>query len=81
MICPHCRANNDKVIDSRQSRAGIIRRRRECLSCKERFTTREILDQSLLTEGEQFIHKEYLYKTITKFEKQLTKFKHVVEEL
>lgn len=42
MRCPFCREDNDRVIDSRTSEDGVaIRRRRECLSCKRRFTTYE----------------------------------------
>ena len=42
MKCPFCHADEDKVIDSRSSKdGGIIRRRRECLSCAERFSTFE----------------------------------------
>src|SRR5712692_7721088 len=42
MRCPKCRAQDDKVIDSRSSRDGaLIRRRRECLKCGARFTTYE----------------------------------------
>ena len=42
MRCPFCKANNDRVIDSRTSgEADVIRRRRECLDCKGRFTTYE----------------------------------------
>jgi transcriptional repressor NrdR len=40
--CPFCSVDNDKVIDSRASDGGrVIRRRRECLACKRRFTTYE----------------------------------------
>ncbi|MBM4109180.1 MAG: transcriptional repressor NrdR [Phycisphaerae bacterium] len=47
MNCPFCSANNDKVIDSRESDgARIIRRRRECLNCHRRFTTYERFEQS-----------------------------------
>jgi transcriptional repressor NrdR len=42
MICPYCRANNDKVLDSREIRDGAaVRRRRECVACGRRFTTYE----------------------------------------
>lgn len=42
MFCPFCSAEDTKVIDSRLVGAGIqVRRRRECASCKERFTTFE----------------------------------------
>jgi transcriptional repressor NrdR len=47
MRCPKCGSRDDKVIDSRQSRdSSSIRRRRECLSCKYRFTTYEEIERS-----------------------------------
>ena len=47
MRCPKCVSRDDKVIDSRQSRdASSIRRRRECLKCKYRFTTYEEIERS-----------------------------------
>ena len=46
MRCPFCREDNDRVIDSRSSEDRFaIRRRRECLECKRRFTTYERLDE------------------------------------
>jgi transcriptional repressor NrdR len=45
MLCPKCRTDDDKVIDSRSSREGAtIRRRRECLKCGHRFTTYEEIE-------------------------------------
>lgn len=42
MRCPFCGAEDTKVIDSRLASEGEqVRRRRECLSCGERFTTFE----------------------------------------
>lgn len=42
MYCPFCNETETKVIDSRLvSDGGQVRRRRECLSCRERFTTFE----------------------------------------
>jgi transcriptional repressor NrdR len=42
MQCPYCKAPEDKVVDSRPVEAGLaVRRRRECLSCRRRFTTYE----------------------------------------
>jgi len=42
MKCPFCKADKDRVVDSRTSGGGyIIRRRRECLACGRRFTTYE----------------------------------------
>ncbi len=47
MRCPFCKENQDKVIDSRSSDTGrVIRRRRECLVCKRRFTTYEKIGES-----------------------------------
>jgi len=44
--CPFCAHVDDKVIDSREGRAGdTIRRRRECLKCARRFTTYERIDE------------------------------------
>ena len=40
MRCPRCGKNNDRVTESRAAR-DYVRRRRECRSCGERFTTRE----------------------------------------
>jgi len=42
MRCPFCEADETKVIDSRLADEGyVVRRRRECLRCSERFTTFE----------------------------------------
>ena len=42
MHCPFCDAEDTKVIDSRLANEGtVVRRRRECLTCSERFTTFE----------------------------------------
>ena len=42
MRCPFCSFDDTKVIDSRLvAEGGQVRRRRECLSCSERFTTYE----------------------------------------
>jgi transcriptional repressor NrdR len=42
MRCPKCARVDDKVVDSRSNRDGLlIRRRRECLKCGARFTTYE----------------------------------------
>jgi len=40
MRCPYCTSQDTRVIDSREAEDGI-RRRRECISCGERFTTYE----------------------------------------
>jgi transcriptional repressor NrdR len=46
MRCPRCRADDTKVIDSREAEEGSsIRRRRLCASCQHRFTTYERLEE------------------------------------
>lgn len=48
MRCPFCSHIEDKVVDSRMAKEGeAIRRRRECLGCKRRFTTYERVDEVL----------------------------------
>jgi transcriptional repressor NrdR len=48
MKCPFCGEIEDKVIDSRISKDGdSIRRRRECGTCKKRFTTHEKIEETL----------------------------------
>jgi transcriptional repressor NrdR len=45
MRCPYCSKEENKVIDTREA-ADSIRRRRECLICKKRFTTYERIAQA-----------------------------------
>ena len=48
MRCPFCKEANDKVVDSRSSDGGrVIRRRRQCLVCKRRFTTYEKIGENV----------------------------------
>ncbi|MGQ0811591.1 MAG: transcriptional regulator NrdR [Nitrospiraceae bacterium] len=48
MKCPFCDELEDKVVDSRMAKEGeLIRRRRECLGCKRRYTTYERVEESL----------------------------------
>jgi transcriptional repressor NrdR len=45
--CPFCKEDSDRVVDSRSSESGrVIRRRRQCLVCKRRFTTYEKAGES-----------------------------------
>ena len=49
MRCPYCRADDDKVVDSRPADDGaVVRRRRVCLGCGQRFTTHERIDEVAL---------------------------------
>jgi transcriptional repressor NrdR len=48
MKCPACGAIDDRVIDSRLGKDNtVIRRRRQCLRCKKRFTTYEKIEETL----------------------------------
>ena len=48
MKCPFCDELEDKVVDSRMAKEGeVIRRRRECLGCKCRYTTYERVEEIL----------------------------------
>lgn len=45
MHCPYCKSDQTKVVDKRDnSESGNIRRRRECLECRKRFTTYERIE-------------------------------------
>jgi transcriptional repressor NrdR len=48
MKCPACGAIDDRVIDSRLAKDNtVIRRRRQCLNCRKRFTTYESIEEIL----------------------------------
>ncbi len=48
MHCPFCNADDTRVIDSRLVAEGSqVRRRRECLTCSERFTTYESVELAI----------------------------------
>ena len=48
MKCPFCDDVEDKVVDSRMAKEGEVnRRRRECLSCKRRYTTYERVEETM----------------------------------
>ena len=45
MKCPKCSSHNIRVLESRSAEAGqSVRRRRECMECKFRFTTYERIE-------------------------------------
>lgn len=45
MQCPYCQHTDSRVLESRSTEAGqSVRRRRECLRCKHRFTTYERIE-------------------------------------
>lgn len=47
MVCPACRNGDTRVIDSRDDETAV-RRRRECQSCRHRFTTYERIEAARL---------------------------------
>ena len=47
MLCPVCRVGETRVVDSRDDESAV-RRRRECLACRHRFTTYERIEAARL---------------------------------
>ncbi len=59
MFCPHCSADNDRVLDSRTCEDGrAIRRRRYCNQCCRRFTTYERVERFSLTVVKKDLARE-----------------------
>jgi transcriptional repressor NrdR len=59
MRCPFCGHEETKVVDSRVSESqDAIRRRRECLSCEQRFTTYERVEEMPLMVLKKDGHRE-----------------------
>jgi transcriptional repressor NrdR len=52
MRCPYCQNEDSKVLDTTHDAHGGVRRRRQCLNCRQRFTTveRPILATPLLVK-------------------------------
>jgi transcriptional repressor NrdR len=64
MRCPACGYGEDRVLDTRIQKDGeIIRRRRECLGCRNRFTTQESLILNFPTVLKKGGQKEPFIKT------------------
>jgi transcriptional repressor NrdR len=91
MRCPYCEHSESKVIDSRESKNGMcVRRRRECLSCKRRFTTYEKIEEILYMvvkkdgSRQPFDGQKLLQGMLKACEKRpvpLAKLEEVVEEV
>ncbi len=86
MKCPFCGHEEDKVIDSREATDGAaIRRRRECLKCKRRYTTYERLEESPLLvvkrdgRREPFDRKKILSGVIKACEKRPVSMEKIEE--
>jgi transcriptional repressor NrdR len=60
MECPYCQFTDSRVLESRSTESGqSIRRRRECLKCKHRFTTYERLEFVPVTVIKRNEEREY----------------------
>jgi transcriptional repressor NrdR len=60
MQCPYCQFTDSRVLESRSTESGhSIRRRRECLKCKHRFTTYERLEFVPVTVIKRNEEREY----------------------
>ncbi|MFN9173606.1 MAG: transcriptional regulator NrdR [Synechocystis sp.] len=91
MQCPHCQHNNSRVLESRSSEGGqSIRRRREWLECKHRFTTYERVEFLPVTviksdgERQAFDRSKLLQGMIRACEKtgiSFQRLEHIVEEI
>lgn len=91
MQCPNCGYNESKVIDSRQTDDNkSIRRRRECIKCKHRFTTYERIEETPLVvikkDGttQEFNREKILRGIIRAAEKRpvsLEEMNKIVEEI
>lgn len=91
MKCPYCGNKNNKVVDSRESMEGAsIRRRRECLKCKRRFTTYEHAEEMPLMvikkdgRREPYDRKKISSGLIKAFEKRpisMEKIEEIVENI
>ena len=68
MNCPTCNNNSTKVIESRES-SNSVRRRRQCISCNERFTTYEKIHITSITVVKRDWTKEDF--SIEKLEKSI----------
>ena len=60
MQCPDCQYSDSRVLESRPTEAGqSVRRRRECLRCKHRFTTYERIELVPVMVIKQNLRREY----------------------
>jgi len=89
--CPYCGNKNNKVVDSRESLEGAsVRRRRECIKCKRRFTTYEHVEEMPLMiikkdgRREPYDRKKISSGLIKAFEKRpisMEKIEEIVENI
>ncbi|MCA9383733.1 transcriptional repressor NrdR [Candidatus Dojkabacteria bacterium] len=87
MFCPYCHGEETRVVDKRDNNdTGVTRRRRECLSCRKRFTTYERIETICLnvekrsSKIEEF-DREKLKKGIMKAVKKRPITENTIDEL
>jgi transcriptional repressor NrdR len=91
MLCPFCQNTDSRVLESRSAEQGqSIRRRRECLKCRKRFTTYERIEFVPITvtkrDGtqESFDKSKLLRGVVTACEKtgvSATQIETMIDEL
>lgn len=60
MKCPYCGHEESKVVDSRSTEDNTaIRRRRECLKCRKRYTTYEKIENLPILVIKKNMEREY----------------------
>jgi len=86
MLCPYCNSEKNKVVNSRSAAGGAsIRRRRECLECGRRFTTRETVEDIPLRvikkdgEREEFDRQKILKGMLKACEKRNVPYERLEE--
>jgi len=76
MKCPFCGSIEDRVVDSRTSKEGnVIRRRRKCTQCEQRFTSYERVEEPLPLVIKKDGSREFFdrYKILTGIKKACEK--------
>ncbi|MFA5839947.1 MAG: transcriptional regulator NrdR [Candidatus Margulisiibacteriota bacterium] len=91
MKCPFCQNEEDKVLESREiEEGGAVRRRRECLSCRGRFTSYERVEEKPLMvikrdgRREQFSREKIsggLYRACEKRPVPMVMIEQMVDEI
>lgn len=67
MRCPFCSNEESKVTDSRNAeQMNAIKRRRECLSCKKRFTTFEHVDLTIQIKKRDGTYEDFVQEKLIK---------------
>lgn len=67
MRCPFCNYAESKVTDSRNAiEQNAIRRRRECLSCQNRFTTFETVDLTIQVKKRDGTYEDFIQEKLVK---------------